>query len=105
MTPAFCPWYPLSDAALHAPRSPGVFQLRLPEGLLEYPLGKSAMVHYEGARCLFSSILQYLENNPNNLLCRHLVIDGDSDPQGMYESVLERFTRRFGAAPNPNPKR
>lgn len=44
----FGQWYPLTAAEAHAPAGPGVL-VRVRTGLVEYPRGKSAMVHYQAA--------------------------------------------------------
>jgi hypothetical protein len=43
----FGPWYPLAEAGAQAPPAETVLQLRLAEGLVDYPRGKSAMARYE----------------------------------------------------------
>lgn len=109
----FCPWYPLADAASHAPAAEGVLQLRLADGLLDYPSGKSAMVHYAHARDVraCATALAAAHGEPA-LLCRHLEIDqaGDVDLAGFHAKVREEFIRRFGSPPtfppctSPKPK-
>src|SRR5262245_36119061 len=69
----FCPWYPLADAAAHTPAAEGVLQLRVAEGLLEYPQGKSAMVHYEHAKDVRAAATVLAARHAGEaLLCRHL---------------------------------
>ena len=98
----FCPWYPLNEAAAHAPAAEGVLQLRLAEGLLEYPTGKSAMVHYEHTTDVRSSATQLAAAHPQpTLWCRHLEIEGEErvDLAAFHAKVREEFVRRFGAPP------
>ena len=98
----FCPWYPLAEAADHAPAGEGVLQLRIAEGLLDYPRGKSAMVHYEYASdvCAAATALA-TQHQGEGLLCRHLEIEagGGVDLRGFHAKVLDEFIRRFGTAP------
>lgn len=98
----FCPWYPLAEAAAHAPAAEGVLQLRLAQGLLDYPTGKSAMVHYEHAADVRASATALAAAHPAlTLLCRHLEIEGDErvDLAAFHAKVREEFVRRFGSPP------
>lgn len=103
----FCPWYPLVDAAAHAPAAEGVLQLRVAEGLLDYPRGKTAMVHYEHARDVRAVALALAAAHPAPpvLWCRHLDLEGASDVDlaAFHASVLAEFVRRFGCAPSFEP--
>lgn len=98
----FCPWYPLAEAAAHAPAAEGVLQLRLAQGLLDYPTGKSAMVHYEHAADVRACATALAIAHPAlTLLCRHLEIEGDEhvDLAAFHAKVREEFVRRFGSPP------
>lgn len=98
----FCPWYPLASAGEHAPDAEGVLQLRVAEGLLEYPTGKSAMVHYEhAANVRARATVLATEHVGEALLCRHLEIEGAErvDLAAFHAKVREEFVRRFGSAP------
>ena len=102
----FCPWYPLADAAAHAPTGQNVLQLRLAEGLLDYPRGKSAMVHYElAADARAAAIALAATFASHDLWCRHLEIDGsgDVDVAAFHAKVRDEFVRRFGAPPSLSP--
>ena len=94
----FCPWYPLAEAAAHAPAAEGVLQLRVAEGLIDYPRGKSAMIHYEHAADVRAAALTH---EAAGVLCRHLELEpGDPvDYAAIYAKLLHEFIRRFGAAP------
>jgi hypothetical protein len=96
----FCPWYPLAEAAAHAPAGEGVLQLRIADGLVDYPRGKSAMVHYEHARDVRAAALALAVRHPGTL-CRHLEIDpGDAvDYAAIHAKLRDEFVRRFGAPP------
>jgi hypothetical protein len=98
----FCPWYPLNEAAAHAPAAEGVLQLRLAEGLIDYPSGKSAMVHYEHAADVRASATRLAAAHPRPVLwCRHLEIEGEErvDLAAFHAKVREEFVRRFGSPP------
>ena len=103
----FCPWYPLADAAAHTPAAEGVLQLRVAEGLLDYPRGKTAMVHYEHARDVRAVALALAAAHPAPpaLWCRHLDLEGASDVDlaAFHANVLAEFVRRFGCAPSFEP--
>jgi hypothetical protein len=98
----FCSWYLLAEAAEHAPAAEGVLQVRLAEGLVEYPTGKSAMVHYEHAsdvRAAAISLARHHAGEP--LLCRHLEIAAGEavDAAAFHAKVRDDFVRRFGCPP------
>jgi hypothetical protein len=102
----FGPWYPLADAAAHAPAGATVLQLRLPSGLVDYPRGKSAMVHYELARDGRAAALVLATRHVGRpLLCRHLeILPGTAvDVAAFHEKVRADFVRRFGAPPGLPP--
>jgi hypothetical protein len=98
----FCPWYPLADAAGHAPVGEGVLQIRVAEGLVEYPAGKSAMVHYEHAADVRDRALALAALHAGRALwCRHLDPEGETvDLAAFHARVLGEFVRRFGTAPS-----
>lgn len=100
----FCPWYPLADAAAHAPSSRGVLQIRVADGLLDYPTGKSAMLHYELADDVRAAALarsELLAARPG-LLCRHTIeLSATEDLGAFHERLLRDFRARFGAPPEP----
>lgn len=97
----FCPWYPLAEAGDHAPRTPGILQLRLATGLLDYPRGKSAMVHYAQAPDLRAAALALAAAHvAEPLVCRHLIeIDDATDLGTFYAKLRDEFERRFGSPP------
>ena len=99
----FCPWYPLADAAAHAPADEGVLQVRVADGLLEYPTGKSAMVHYEHASDVrAAATMLAAQHAGEGLLCRHLEIEpGEAvDLAAFHAKVRDEFVRRFGSPPS-----
>ena len=99
----FCPWYPLAEAALHAPAEEGVLQVRLETGLIDYPRGKSAMVHYEHAPDVRAAATALAAQHPGEgLLCRHLEPESPGervDAAAFHAKVREEFVRRFGSPP------
>lgn len=103
----FVPWYPLSEAEAHAPRAPGVFQVRVAAGLVEYPTGKSAMIRYGAADDVRGAVAALAAAHPGApWLCRHaveLTPREAADPEAALAVLLDRFRRRFGAAPTLPP--
>jgi hypothetical protein len=96
-------WYPLTEAARHAPSEPGVFQVRLATGLIDYPTGKSAMVHYELAADVRHAATAFAAQHPDrDWLCRHTVElspEEADDPGAVYARLLRDFRARFGGPP------
>jgi hypothetical protein len=96
-------WYPLSSAGDHAPAEPGILQLRLATGLLDYPRGKSAMVHYAEGPDIRASALALAAAHADSaasLVCRHLIeIPEATDLGTFYAKLLAEFVRRFGSPP------
>jgi hypothetical protein len=96
----FGPWYPLADARDLAPASEGVLQLRLASGLLDYPRGKSAMVHYAYAGDVRAAATAWAAaHGADGIVCRHLIEDDGAAPAALYARLLDEFVRRFGAPP------
>lgn len=97
--PSFSRWYPLAAAGEHAPPRPGVLQLRVAQGLLDYPRGKSAMIHYTSADDLRGAASALAAAHPGvDWLCRHT--DGPvDDPAGLAALLLRTFDDRFGTPP------
>lgn len=97
MSTSFGRWYPLRDAAAHAPAAPGVLQLRVADGLVEYPRGKSAMVHYAAAADLRAAATALAGAHLDApWLCRHAEV---AEPEALAAELLRTFTARFGAPP------
>lgn len=96
-------WYPLAAAADHAPATPGILQLRLASGLLDYPRGKSAMVHYAevpDVRAAAVALATAHARAASDLVCRHLIeIPDATDLGAFYAKLRAEFVRRFGTAP------
>ena len=86
-----------------APRRPrAMLQLRLASGLLDYPRGKSAMVHYEHAadRPGGGDGVGGARTARTGIVCRHLIeTDAATDLVAFYAKLSDEFVRRFGASP------
>ena len=99
----FCPWYPLAEAGAQAPASAGVFQVRVADGLVDYPSGKSAMIHYEAATDLRAATAAFGAAWPDRpWLCRHTIEMTPEETAGadaFFAKLLREFVARFGAAP------
>ncbi|HEX7842665.1 MAG TPA: hypothetical protein VF469_34565 [Kofleriaceae bacterium] len=96
----FGPWYPLADARDLAPAAEGVLQLRLATGLLDYPGGKSAMVHYAHAEDVRAAATAWAASHgAEGIVCRHLIEGDAATPVALYAKLVGEFVRRFGAAP------
>jgi hypothetical protein len=96
-------WYPLSSAGDHAPAETGILQLRLAKGLIDYPKGKSAMVHYakvENTRAAALALASAHADSVEGLVCRHLIEIPEAMELGtFYAKLLGEFERRFGSPP------
>ena len=76
-------------------------QLRLASGLLDYPRGKSAMVHYQHAEDVRAAAVAWAAaHGADGIVCRHL-IEGEAAmaPAALCAKLMEEFVRRFGARP------
>lgn len=92
-------WYALDEAEDSAPAEPGVFQIRLASGLIEYPTGKSAMIHYAAADDLRAATVAFAaEHAGRDWLCRHS-LDVTGDPRPVYDRLVQRFAAQFGGPP------
>ncbi len=97
----FCPWYPLAEAADLAPEGENVLQLRVPVGLVDYPRGKSAMVHYTHAADARTAARALAAAHTTRVLwCRHLIeLDAGADLRAFHDKLLAEFVQRFGEEP------
>ena len=96
-------WHRLDQAAAEAPSGPGVFQVKLARGLVDYPTGKSAMVRYGAARDLRSAVADLARAHAGqDWMCRfseEMSVREAADPDAIVAELLAAFRRRFGAAP------
>ena len=97
----FCPWYRLAEAGAHAPAEEGVLQVRVATGLIDYPTGKSAMVHYAHAPDVRAAAIAWASaHGADGIVCRHLIErDTAATPAALCARLLDDFARRFGAPP------
>jgi hypothetical protein len=99
----FGPWYPLADAERHAPTAPGVFQVRVADGLVDYPRGKSAMIHYAAALDVRAAAGDFAASYPGApWWCRHTIEPealAPVDAEALAAKLLRDFSVRFGAVP------
>jgi len=97
----FGPWYPLADAGVHAPVAEGVLQLRLANGLVDYPRGKSAMVWYgHDLDTRAAALALAMAHAGKDLVCRHLIeIEDATDLAAFCAKLMAEFVRRFGTHP------
>jgi len=97
----FGPWYPLTAAAEYAPAGEGVVQLRVAQGLIDYPTGKSAMVWYGHTTDVRTVALALARAHAGkDLWCRHLIEIADAtDLAGFCAKLRDEFVRRFGTPP------
>ncbi|MCG8416456.1 MAG: hypothetical protein MJE77_00770 [Proteobacteria bacterium] len=101
-TRGFCPWYPVAEIEDHAPAAPGVFQVRLKFGLVGYPRGKSAMIHYGYADDLRQGAGAWADSHGARIeswLCRHITGPAP-DMAAEFDNLMMRFVSRFGQPPS-----
>ena len=96
-------WHRLDQAADQAPSGPGVFQLKIASGLIDYPTGKSAMIRYGAARDLRAAVAEIARSHPGReWMCRfseEMSAREAADPDGIVAELEAAFRRRFGAPP------
>ena len=82
-------------------------QVRVRVGLVDYPRGKSAMVHYAVADDVRAAAVALAAAHPDvDWLCRHLLAPCDRATAVALGSRLVRdFAARFGVEPTPTPSR
>jgi len=96
---AFGRWTPLLEAKTGAPTSPGVFQVKIVDGLLDYPSGKSAMIHYDVGSNLREAIAAFADGHPpNDWVVRHVELAFD-DATFLAKRLVDAFETRFGEKP------
>lgn len=108
---AFGAWYALADATSQlgdAIGQPGVFQVRRAEGLIDYPLGKSAMTYYGVALDVAAAVAAYDRALADDgraraaRWCRHQLATpagGLAEATALHQRLLSQFIQRFGAPP------
>ncbi|MFW5966151.1 MAG: hypothetical protein ACOCV2_01480 [Persicimonas sp.] len=105
----FTSWQPLTRKSVdeHAPRGPAAVQVRVEEGLVDYPSGRSsAMVCYffasESAHQTLTELFEDELDQPGArghgpLLFRY--IKGEDKPLNHLKKLLHKFHTQFGAMP------
>lgn len=105
----FTSWQPLTREGLneHAPRGPAAVQVRVEEGLVDYPSGRSsAMVCYfyasDDAHARLEELFEDELDDPGArghgpLLFRY--IEGEDLALTHLKKLLHKFHTRFGAMP------
>ena len=100
----FGEWVPLAQGAARAPRGPGVYQVKLSSGLIDYPTGRSAMIHYGAEEDVARAVAALAEAHPGRpwmvRFAEGLEARGRADLDGMLHELMSRFRRRFGAPPS-----
>ena len=96
-------WHRLEHAAAEAPAGPGVFQIKVAQGLIDYPTGKSAMIRYGAARDLRAAVVELARAHPGrDWMCRfseEMSAREAADPDAIVAELEAAFRRRFGAPP------
>ena len=110
----FGSWIPLASLvgpepgpdAPALPHGPGIFQLRVEQGLLPYPQGKSTMVAYGAGSDVGAALTEFLGGPAGaraHQLAPLLVRFADPDPHGTpaehLQRLHERFRAQFGSLP------
>jgi len=102
----FSNWKSFDDITETAPVDSGLFQIRVREGLLNYPSGKSAMFYYGFAQNLQRGLLKFqqeilplLEVNTDLLFIRWMAAP---DIDTRFQSLVNAFVTNFGALPLGN---
>jgi hypothetical protein len=102
----FSDWCTLDQAQTTVPAAAGLFQVKVRDGLLNYPNGKSAMFYYGYAKKLsrgldhyLQEVLPHLEINKEMLLVRWMPAE---DTEARFQNQLHAFAKSFGALPLGN---
>lgn len=101
----FSDWTSLDQINQTPPQS-GLFQIKMREGLLGYPTGKSAMFYYgyssdlaSGLKKFCKEVLPLFEINANALLVRWMAAE---DTEERFRNHLNAFLKNFGTMPLGN---
>jgi hypothetical protein len=102
----FSDWKSFDVISANAPVEGGLFQIRVREGLLNYPHGKSAMFYYGFAHNLQQGLIKFqadilpiLELNAQALFIRWMPVP---DFDARFQVLLNSFVSSFGALPLGN---
>ena len=101
----FCHWYAARDIATETPQDSGILQVRQSHGLVDYPGGKSAMVHYACAENMRSEaeafVAQHVQAS-QGWWFRHSTEWSPAErarTDRIFRDLVERFQARFGTVP------
>lgn len=95
----FSSWYGPEEIERRAPSSGGVFQVRA-ASLLDYPTGRSAMVHYGQGPDLRGAMLAWAASHGQiEWRYRHADELGSRSPERALALLEGRFEARFGTPP------
>lgn len=104
----FCEWQLLETISMAAPDEGGLFQIKIRDGLLKYPSGKSAMFYYgfatnlnRGLLKFLNEILPLLEASTDALVIRWM---SAADFEARFQNLLNSFVSTFGALPLGNAR-
>lgn len=97
-------WHALEEAAAEAPTGAGVYQVRIASGLVSYPTGKSAMIHYAAADDVRQEVTALAVRHAGRdwlvRFAEELSPREAADPGGILRDLVASFARRFGAPPD-----
>ncbi len=102
----FSDWHTFDELAEQVPVEPGLFQIKIREGLLSYPQGKTAMFYYGysedlnyGLQKFNENILPILKMEPEILVARWMAAE---DFEIRFKNQLDFFHSNFGSFPLGN---
>jgi hypothetical protein len=106
MSNRYSDWLTFDEVEIAAPEDPGLFQIKLREGLLAYPSGKSAMVYYgysenlyEGLTYFRNAYLPFIELAEDVIVVRYMPAP---DFEARFKKHLGFFHNNFGSMPLGN---
>lgn len=102
----FSDWHTFDELAEQVPAEPGLFQIKIREGLLSYPQGKTAMFYYGysedlnyGLQKFHENILPILNMESEILFARWMAVE---DFEVRFKNLLDFFHSNFGSFPLGN---
>jgi len=102
----FSDWLTFDEIAEQVPVEPGLFQIKIREGLMSYPQGKTAMFYYGysedlnyGLQKFQQDILPLLKMKAEILFARWMAAE---DFELRFKNQLDLFRSNFGSFPLGN---
>lgn len=102
----FSDWMSFEDAVETVTEQPGLFQVKIRDGLFNYPTGQSAMFYYGYADNLFQGIANFLEQilpaldvDEHDLFVRTMPTE---TAESKFKQHLNFFHSNFGSLPYGN---